>query len=93
MAMNDQLMEPAFSALTESQLHTIEDLLSNDESSSDEELIEFFISEGIPEASARQALAWRDRYLTTIYLNGHTPIHLERDAWRYDPQAHQFVPV
>lgn len=93
MAMNDEPMEPAFSALSETQLHTIEDLLTNDEASSDEELIEFFISEGISEIPARQALAYRDRYLTTIYLNGHTPIRLERDVWRYDPQSRRFVPA
>ncbi|WP_295040931.1 hypothetical protein [Salinicola sp.] len=93
MATNEQPMEPVFSALTETQLQTIEDLLANDESSSDEELIEFFISEGIPEASARQALTYRDRYLTTIYLDGHTPIRLERDVWRYDPYSRRFVPA
>lgn len=58
--LTTQPMAPAFSALTETQLHTIEDLLSNDENSSDEELVTFFISEGIPEASARQALTYRD---------------------------------
>lgn len=88
-----QSMAPAFAALTETQLHMIEDLLSNDEISSDEELITFFISEGIPEATARQALTYRDRYLTTIYGNGHTPIRLEHDAWRYDPQSRRFVPA
>ncbi|MAM55741.1 MAG: hypothetical protein CMN25_00175 [Salinicola sp.] len=86
-------MEPAFLALTETQLHTIEDLLSNDENSSDEELVTFFISEGIPEGSARQALTYRDRYLTTIYLNGHAPIRFERDARHYEPRLRRFVPA
>nr|WP_298411711.1 hypothetical protein [uncultured Halomonas sp.] len=86
-------MDPMFTALLASQLQTIEDVLSNDESSSDEELVEFFIEEGIGVTPARQALAYRDRYLTTIYRQGQTPIRQGHDARRYDPEARRFIPV
>lgn len=92
MPMTDEPMAPVFSELSEAQLYTIEDVLSNDESSSDEELFEFFIEEGIPVAPARAALTYRDRYLANIYLDGHTPIRRGRDAWHYEPQARRFVP-
>lgn len=77
MDTHDQMVgnnASVFSVLTDTQLFMIEDLLSNDESSSDEEMIAFFIEEGIPEAQARQALNYRDQYRLTFYLKGHGPI-------------------
>lgn len=86
-------MNPVFSTLTESQLRMIEDVLSNDESSSDEGLFEFFIEEGIPVAPAREAVAYRDRYLTEIYQDDQTPIREGDNARRYDPYARRFSSV
>ncbi|MDF9434622.1 hypothetical protein R5R73_02040 [Salinicola sp. LHM] len=83
-------MNPVFSALTESQLRTVEDVLSNDETSTDEELLEFFIEEGIPVTPARQAVSLRDDYLTRIFEEGYTPIRAGENARFYDPQSRQF---
>lgn len=87
-------MDPAFATLTEAQLRMIEDQLSNNESSTDEELFEFFIEEGIPVTPARQAIeAYRDQYLTEIYLEGQTPIRQGNNARRYAPEERRFRPV
>lgn len=86
-------MDPMFSALTEAQLRVIEDQLSNNESSTDEELFEFFIEEGIPVTPARQAVALRDDYLNRIFEAGYTPIRAGENARFYDPQVRQFKRV
>lgn len=86
-------MASVFSALTEAQLQLIEDQLSNNESSTDEELFEFFIEEGVPVSAARQAIGYRDQYLTEIYQEGRTPIRQGNNASRYSPQERQFKRV
>lgn len=83
-------MDPMFSALTEEQLRMIEDQLSNNESSTDEELFEFFIEEGIPVTATREAVSLRDDYLTRIFEEDYTPIRAGENARFYDPQARQF---
>lgn len=88
-----EAMDPAFSVLSDSQLRMIEDVLSNDESSSDEELVEFFVEEGIPMTPARQAIAYRGQYLTEIYQEWQTPIRQGNNARRYEPEARRFKPV
>lgn len=70
----------------------VEDQLSNNEVSSDEELIEHFLGNGLTEAEARQALTYRGRYLSRVYLEGVTPIRKGRGALRFDPHSRQFVP-
>ena len=54
-------MDPILAALPPSLLKLVEGSLSNDEVSSDEEMLEYFISNGLTEAQALQALTHRDQ--------------------------------
>ncbi|MBN0350633.1 hypothetical protein JTM62_35045, partial [Pseudomonas aeruginosa] len=63
-------MDPILAALPASLLKLVEGSLSHDEVSSDEEMQEYFISNGLTEEQARQALTYRDQYLNNIYLDG-----------------------
>ncbi len=74
-------MDPILAALSPSLLALVEGSLSNDEVSSDEEMLEYFISNGLTEEQARQALTYRDQYLNNIYLDGFTP-NADRTAFR-----------
>lgn len=89
--MNDRHhMDPRFVELTDSQLQTIEDLLSNNEIATDEELVAFFVGEGIPEGAAEAAIGFRGQYLTEIYQAGLTPIRAGSQARHYNPYARRF---
>ncbi|WP_353980915.1 hypothetical protein [Salinicola endophyticus] len=92
MDMNQEPNPAVFADLSEQQLFNIEDVLSNDEVSSDEELVDYFIEEGIPADAAKEAVAYRDRYLLNIYKAGHGPIREDRETLRYDPYQGAFVP-
>jgi len=72
-------MDPILASLPTSLRRLVEDQLSNNEVSSDEELLDHFISDGLTEEQARQALTYRDQYLANLYLDGFTPI-LKRSA-------------
>ena len=86
-------MDPILASLPGSLLRLIEDQLSNSEDSSDEELLTHFVSSGLTEIEARQALSYRNQYLTHIYLDGFTPIRKGREALCYNPHGRQFGPV
>ena len=86
-------MDPILSSLPDSLLCLVEDLLSNNDVSPDEELLEHFLSRGLTEIQARHALSYRDQYLTYIYLDGFTPIRLGSEALRYNPRSRQFEPA
>jgi hypothetical protein len=86
-------MDPILTSLPDSLLRFVEDQLSNNESSPDEELLEHFLSSGLTEIQARQTLSYRDQYLAHIYLDGFTPIRLGSEALRYNPQSRQFEPA
>jgi hypothetical protein len=86
-------MDPILTSLPDSLLRLIEDQLSNNESSPDEELLEHFLSCGLTEIQARHALSYRDQYLTYIYLDGFTPIRLRTEALRYNAHSRQFEPI
>jgi hypothetical protein len=62
-------MDPILAALPASLLKLVEGSLSNDEVSSDEEMLGYFIDNGLTEEQARQALTYRDQYLNNIYLD------------------------
>ncbi|WP_230653872.1 hypothetical protein, partial [Pseudomonas aeruginosa] len=76
-------MDPILAALSPSLLAVVEGSLSNDEVSSDEEMQEYFISNGLTEEQARQALTYRDQYLNNIYLDGFTPITAVDEALHF----------
>ncbi|MEN1398777.1 hypothetical protein [Pseudomonas aeruginosa] len=85
-------MDPILAALRPSLLSLVEGSLSNDEVSSDEEMLEDFISNGLTEEQARQALTYRDRYLNNIYLDGFTPITAVDEVLHFNPHTRQFEP-
>ncbi|EOE7418304.1 MULTISPECIES: hypothetical protein [Gammaproteobacteria] len=85
-------MDPILAALPLSLLKLVEGSLSNDEVSSDEEMQEYFIRNGLTEEQARQALTYRDQYLNNIYLDGFTPITAVDEALQFNPHTRQFEP-
>ena len=85
-------MDPILAALSPSLLALVEGSLSNDEVSSDEEMLEYFISNGLTEEQARQALTYRDQYLNNIYLEGFTPITSVDEALHFTPHTRQCEP-
>lgn len=74
-------------------LRMLEDQLFNDEFSSDEELLAYFIDGGLSEMQARRALTYRDLYLNNLYLEGFTPILRGKKALRFNPYSRQFEQV
>lgn len=78
--------------LPPSLLAFVEEQLSNDEVSSDEEMLEYFINNGLTEEQARQALTYRHQYLNNIYLDGFTPITAPDEALHFNPHIRQFEP-
>lgn len=85
-------MDSTLAALPASLLRFVEDQLSNNDASSDDELLDHFVANGLSEVQARQALTYRDRYLGRIYLDGFTPIRKESEALRFNPHSRQFEP-
>lgn len=85
-------MDSILASLPASLLGLVEDQLSNNEVSSDEELLDHFVSEGLTEEQARQALTYRDQYLANLYLDGFTPIFKGSEALRFNPYSRQFEP-
>lgn len=53
----------------------IEDVLSNDEASSDDELLEYFTRNGLFAEQAASVLKHRTDYLVNIYLSGQGPLY------------------
>ncbi|HHG5367074.1 TPA: hypothetical protein ACPWM7_003993 [Pseudomonas aeruginosa] len=85
-------MDPILAALPPSLLKLIEGSLSNDEVSSDEEMLGYFIDNGLTEEQAQQALTYRDQYLNNIYLDGFTPITAVDEPLHFNPHTRQFEP-
>jgi hypothetical protein len=79
-------------SLPDDLLRMVEDQLSNDESSDDEEMIAFFVEKGLTGEQAAQALTYRQRYLINIYRNGFTPIRNHGVILRFNPSAGDFEP-
>lgn len=86
-------MDPILTSLPESLLRLVEDQLSNNDVSPDEELLGHFVGSGLTEIQARQALSYRNQYLTYIYLDGFTPIRKAGEALRYNAHSQQFEPI
>ena len=80
------------SSLPESLLSFVEDQLSNNEVSSEEELVDQFIVNGLSGEQARHALTYRDRYRCNIYQTGFTPIRNPGAVLRFDPHTGNFEP-
>ena len=86
-------MDPILAALSPSLLAVVEGQLSNDEVSSDEEMLEHFISNGLTQPQAEQALTYRNLYLNNIYLDGQTPIRIGDQALRFSPHSRWIEPI
>jgi len=61
--------------LSSDQVTWVEDQLSNDEMSSDEELLDYFVSNGLSIPQARDLVTHRQDYLLNIYRIGEGPLH------------------
>ncbi|THF64838.1 hypothetical protein E6C76_12435 [Pseudothauera nasutitermitis] len=85
-------MDPILTSLPPSLLAYVEVQLSNDEVSSDEEMLDDFVANGLTEEQARQALTYRDLYLNNIYLDGFTPITAADAPLHFNPYTRQFEP-
>lgn len=62
--------------LTSDEVTWVEDVLSNDESSDDAQLVTYFVRGGLTKAQAEGVLHHRGSYLNTIHVNGTGPLHL-----------------
>lgn len=83
-------MNALFSNLTTQALANIEDQLSNNEVSTDEELVDLFIEElGLTLDQAEAAIRLRDQYRLQIFLEGHGPLH-QQDGPTFDPDTKTF---
>lgn len=83
-------MNIIFSKLSKQTLANIEDHLSNNEVSTDEELVDFFIEElELTLDQAEAAIRLRDKYRIQIFLKGHGPLH-QQDSVAFDPATKTF---
>lgn len=83
-------MNALFSNLTAQSLANIEDQLSNNEVSTDEELVDLFIEEfGLTLDQAGAAVRLRDQYRLQIFLEGNGPLH-QQDSVVFDPVTKTF---
>lgn len=67
-------MDSLLGGLPDQVLRFIEDLLSNDHDSGDEDLLALFQIIGLSDAQARRALSYRPQYRGKPFLNGSSPI-------------------
>lgn len=83
-------MNATFSNLSHQTLSTIEDHLSNNEVSTDEELVDLFIEElELTLDQAEAAVRLRDQYRIQIFLAGHGPLH-QKEVVVFDPVTKTF---
>lgn len=69
--------DDGFPALSKKDLGFMESSLANDEDSSDDELVEHFVSQGIPEDVAKKAIKYRDKFMNGIMETGSLQKFLE----------------
>lgn len=53
----------------------VEDVLSNDENSTNAELVEYFMKQGLSRLQAESVLRHREDYLLNLYRTGEGPLH------------------
>jgi hypothetical protein len=53
----------------------VEDVLSNDENSTNAELVEYFQKQGLSRLQAESVLRHREDYLLNLYRTGEGPLH------------------
>lgn len=85
-------MNPIFNTLATAILDNVEDQLTNNEVSTDEELWDFFIEElDLTAEQADAAVALRPRYLGHIFLIGQSPLYQDKTV-SFDPKDKAFKP-
>lgn len=83
-------MTSIFTNLSQNILEHVEEQLSNDDVSSNEEMIDFFITElGLSAQQAVAAVALRTQYLQAIFLIGQGPLHTA-SGQVFDPVTKSF---
>ncbi|MGH8083455.1 MAG: hypothetical protein ACREP7_22955 [Lysobacter sp.] len=80
--------DPLLATLPETLLDLVEDQLSNNESSEDDELRDYFIDSGLSREQAERALSYRNAYMH-LYFGEATPIRTGA-AVRYTPTSGDF---
>lgn len=63
------------SLLTVMPNRRIEDVLSNDENSTNAELVEYFLKQGLSRLQSESVLRHREEYLLNLYRIGEGPLH------------------
>lgn len=53
----------------------VEDVLSNDENSTNAELVEYFLRQGLSRLQAESVLRHREEYLLNIFRKSQGPLH------------------
>jgi hypothetical protein len=89
--MADAMSLHTLSSLTREQLDFVEDQLSNNEVSSNDELKDDFVSAGLNVEQAKAALAYRDAYRLNMFHVEHTPLTCGDEAMRFDPHRGDYV--
>lgn len=85
------IYDSALSLLTEPLLDLVEDQLSNNDVSDDEEMVKFLVESGLTEDQARRAMQYRTLYLTRIYQKDATPIRSGPHALYFDAHNSRFI--
>jgi hypothetical protein len=80
-------VDSILSALSADQLRLVEDQLSNNEVSDNEELEAFFMESGLTQIQAIRALKYRDLYLHHFFMFDRTPIREGGYALAFDPKT------
>ncbi|MBP0714248.1 hypothetical protein ABXK61_13095 [Burkholderia sola] len=86
-------MDLILMVLPPSLLEFVEVQLSNDEVSSDEEMLEYFINSGLTRPQAEQALTYRNLYLNNIYMLRQTPIRVGDQSRSFSPHLRWIEPI
>lgn len=83
-------MNPFFKGVPDDYLYFVEDSLTNDNESTDEELVEYFIGEFyLTSEQADAAVGLRSQYLSQRFQEGHGPLH-RLDPLPFDPTTRTY---
>lgn len=84
-------MDGILSTLSADELRFVEDQLSNNEVSSNDELEALFMESGLTQLQATRALQYRDLYLHNFWMFDRTPIREGGYALAFDPRTESFT--
>jgi hypothetical protein len=84
------IADPILGSLSDDLLRWVEEQLSTNETSSDEELHVQLVAAGLTEAEATQALLYRIQYYEIAYPHGRSPIRTGDRAVKFNVRNRQF---